>query len=170
MKHLLKIIQKAKHSSFYLWVLNRTLLKVVPFNKPHGFKILNISDHSITIELCYQNSNLNHIKGMHACALATLAEYTTGFLLLSRLDPAKHRVIIQSIDMVYHYQCKMNAVAQLTINEDWLNQHVYLPLQTQETIIVPFEIDIHDTEKNHLCTGKINWQVKNWDKVKTRID
>ncbi len=170
MKQLLKLIQKAKRSSFYLWFLNYTLSNVIPFNKPHGLKILGISDNALSIKMPFQQSNLNHIKGLHACGLATLAEYATGLLLLSRLDPAKYRLIMQSIQVVYHYQGKMDAIATLEMSDEWLNQNVYAPLETQESIIIQSEVNIHDSQKNHLCTGKIGWQIKRWDKVKTKVD
>jgi acyl-coenzyme A thioesterase PaaI-like protein len=160
-----RILQKAKTSPFYLALLNW----FIPFNKPHGFRILEISDHHLRTIIPYRRKNFNHIRGLHACALATISEFTTGFLLVSKLDAKKYRLIMQRLEMDYHYQGKMDATATFTISEDWLQQQIYEPLQTQDAVVIICEVKIHDEQRNHLTTGKVYWQIKDWQKVKTRL-
>ncbi|MFD0999332.1 DUF4442 domain-containing protein [Ohtaekwangia kribbensis] len=164
-----RIVQKAKTSSFYLALLNWSLNRMIPFNKPHGFRILEIGDHHLRTLIPYRRRNFNHIRGLHACALATISEFTTGFLLVSKLDAKKYRLIMQRLEMDYHYQGKMNATATFTISEDWLQQQIYDPLKTQDAVVIICEIKIHDEQGNHLTTGKVYWQIKDWQKVKTRL-
>ena len=163
-----KILQKAKHSSFYLMVLNWSLNRMIPFNKPHGFKVVEIGDYHLKTLMPYRRRNFNHIRGLHACGLATISEFTTGFLLLSSLDMKKYRIIMQRMEMNYHYQGKMDATAEFIISKEWLNDNVVKPLQTQEAVVVPCEVKIHDVKGNHLTTGIIFWQFKEWAKVKTK--
>ncbi len=163
-----KLVEKAKTSSFYKAILNFALDRMIPFNKPHGFRIVEISDYSLKTLLPYRRKNFNHIRGIHACAMATVSEFTTGFLLISRLDAKKYRLIMQRLEMDYHYQGKMDAFASFTISEEWLKEKIYLPLQQQEAVIIPCEVKIHDSKGNHLTTGKVFWQVKDWAKVKTK--
>lgn len=163
-----KLVEKAKTSSFYRGILNFALDRMIPFNKPHGFKIVDVSDYSLKTLLPYRRKNFNHIRGIHACAMATVSEFTTGFLLISRLDAKKYRLIMQRLEMDYHYQGKMDAFASFTISEDWLKEKIYQPLQQQESVIIPCEVKIHDSKGNHLTTGKVFWQVKDWAKVKTK--
>jgi acyl-coenzyme A thioesterase PaaI-like protein len=165
-----KIVQKAKTSSFYLWLLNAGLNRMIPFNKPHGFKVVEITDTTIKTKLPYKRGNFNHIKGLHACALATLSEFSTGFLMISRLDPKKYRIILKTLEMEYHYQGKMDGFGTFEINDQWLEEKIYNPLKENESTVVICEIKIHDTEGNHLTTGKVHWQVKSWDKVKTKLN
>ncbi|MTI40557.1 DUF4442 domain-containing protein [Fulvivirga lutimaris] len=165
-----KIVQKAKSSSFYLWLLNAGLNRMIPFNKPHGFKVVEITDTTIKTKLPYKRGNFNHIKGLHACALATLSEFSTGFLMISRLDPKKFRIILKTLEMEYHYQGKMDGFGTFEINDQWLEEKIYNPLKDNESTVVICEIKIHDTEGNHLTTGKVHWQVKSWDKVKTKLN
>jgi acyl-coenzyme A thioesterase PaaI-like protein len=164
-----QIVQKAKTSSFYLTLLNWSLNRMIPFNKPHGFRILEIGDHHLRTLIPYRRRNFNHIRGLHACALATISEFTTGFLLVSKLDAKKYRLIMQRLEMDYHYQGKMNATATFTISEDWLQQQIYDPLKTQDAVVIICEVKIHDEQGNHLTTGKVYWQIKDWQKVKTRL-
>ena len=163
-----KLIEKAKQSSFYLWLLNKALSRMIPFNLPHGFELTMISDTGIKTRLPYKRKNLNHVRGLHACALATLSEFTTGFLLISRLGMDKYRLILQKLEMEYHYQGKTDAVAEFIVDEEWLQQKIYLPLQTNEAVVIPCQVKIFDTKGNQLTTATAHWQLKDWKKVKTK--
>ena len=165
-----KILQKAKHSAFYRKVLNWSLARMIPFNKPHGFKVIEIDDFRIKTLMPYKKGNFNHIKGLHACGLATISEFTTGFLLLSLLDSKKYRIIMQRLEMNYHYQGKMDATAEFAITKEWLAEKVIMPLKNQEAVVVPCEIKINDIKGNHLTTGTVFWQFKDWTKVKTKVN
>jgi hypothetical protein len=162
------VYQKAKTSSFYLRLLNWSLARMIPFNKPHGFKIVALDDYFLKTIIPYRKSNFNHIRGLHACALATISEFTTGFLLVSKLDAKKYRLIMQRLEMDYHYQGKMDAFAEFKISEDWLNDKIYSPLKSNDAVVVKCEIKISDGKGNHLTTGNVFWQIKDWNKVKTK--
>jgi len=164
-----QLIQKAEHSAFYRWLLNVSLDRMIPFNKPHGFRIVSISRNELVTRIPYRKSNFNHIRGLHACALATISEFTTGFLLISRLDMKQYRIIMQRLEMDYHYQGKMDAQATFSISDAWLEENIYAPLKTQEAVVIPCEVKIHDSKNNLLTTGKVFWQIKDWQKVKTKL-
>jgi acyl-coenzyme A thioesterase PaaI-like protein len=164
-----KIVEKAKKSSFYRGLLNFLLNRMIPFNKPHGFHVVEIGDYQLKTCIPYRKSNFNHIKGLHACALATISEFTTGFLLITQLDAKKYRLIMQKLEMNYHYQGKMDAYAEFKISEDWLSKEIYLPLKSQDAVVVVCEVKITDKNGNHLTTGFVHWQIKDWSKVKTKV-
>ncbi len=163
------ILEKAKKSSFYLSLLNFSLNRMIPFNKPHGFKVVELEDYRLKTTIPYRPRNFNHIRGLHACALATLSEFTTGFLLVTKLDAKKYRLIMQKLEMNYHYQGKMDAFAEFVISEAWLNEKVYHALEKNEAVVVICEIKIHDKNGNHLTTGLVHWQIKDWSSVKTKV-
>ena len=163
------VIEKAKTSKFHLSLLNFGLNRMVPFNKPHGFKVTSIEAYKLQTMVPYRKANFNHIRGIHACALATLTEFTTGFLLLSSLDSKKYRLIMQRLQMDYHYQAKMNVTATFEISEEWLNTNVYKVLESTDKTAVDCELKTFDTEGNHIATGIVTWQIKSWDKVKTKV-
>lgn len=163
------IINKASDSKFYLWLLNQGLSWKIPFNKPHGFKITAINPNKIQTVLPYKKRNLNHIKGIHACAMATLSEYTTGLMILYKLDVKKYRIIMQKLEMDYHFQGKMDAIAEFSIDDEWVKNEVEIPLKQHDAIVIPCEVKLYDIKQNHLSTGKIYWQIKTWDKVRTKL-
>jgi len=164
-----KIIDKAKHSTWQLWLLNVGLARVIPFNKPHHIKILSISDDTINTLLPYRRRNLNHIKGLHACGLATLSEFTTGLLLLSKVNPGRYRIILKNLTITYHYQGKMDAKASFTLTDEWLEKNVFKVLSTEDSTLVDCPVDIHDVKGNHISSAKVQWQLKSWDRVRTSL-
>jgi acyl-coenzyme A thioesterase PaaI-like protein len=163
------ILQKARNSPFYLWLLNMGLNRMIPFNKPHGFAIKDLAETEITTLLPYKRGNFNHIKGLHACALATLSEFTTGVLLISHLDPAQYRIILQRLEMDYHYQGKTDARAHFVLDHAWMEEHIYQPLKSADSTVVVCEIKIYDAAQHLLTTGRVHWQVKEWTKVRTKL-
>jgi acyl-coenzyme A thioesterase PaaI-like protein len=163
------VLLKARTSAFYKWLLNWSLDRMIPFNKPHGIRVIESGDYHIKTLLPYKKRNFNHIRGLHACALATLSEFTTGFLLVSKLDGKKYRLIMQRLEMDYHYQGKLDATASFSATEEWLREKVYEPLKNQEAIVLICEVKIHDAKGNHLTTGNVYWQIKDWQKVRTKV-
>ena len=163
------LIKKAQHSSFYLWLLNMSLFRIIPFNKPHRIKVVEIGEHSMRTSLPYRKSNFNHIRGLHACGLATLAEFTTGLSLLRKLDVKQYRIIMKTIEVSYFYQGKSTAYGNFVADDQWIEAQVFEKLKTVDKIDVPVEIKVEDSDKNHLATANIIWQVKDWKSVKTKV-
>ena len=162
------VIQKSRTSPFYLALLNFGLTRMIPFNKPHGIKIVSLGDDEINTFIPYKKRNLNHISGLHACSLATLAEFTTGFLLISKLDQKKYRLIMKRIQMEYFYQGKMDAEAIFEITNDWMKESIIDPLSREGVVLIECEVKIVDKQNNHLSTGLVTWQIKDWSDVKTK--
>ena len=164
-----QLMEKAKSSKKHLALLNFGLLRMIPFNKPHGFKIIEVGDNFVKVKIPYKKLNYNHIKGIHACALATASEYSTGLVLLNKLNAKEYRIIMQKMEMSYHYQGKMDVIVTFEITNEWLEKEVIEPLKLEKAVVVNCEIKCHDIEGNHLTTGNIYWQVKSWQNVKTKI-
>jgi len=164
-----KYIESAKKSKLGLFKLNFGLSYIIPFNKPHGIKITAILEDSVKTIIPYKRKNLNHIKGIHACGMATAAEFASGFLLLTKLGSKKYRLIMESLEMRYHYQAKMDLHATFTASDEWLEKMIFTPLKENDSILIKCEIKLNDTDGNHVATGFTNWQIKTWDKVKTKL-
>lgn len=164
-----KYISNAKASKFGLWKLNFGLSYMIPFNKPHGIKIKTIEDNKVTTIIPYKRKNFNHIKGVHACGMATAAEFASGFLLLTKLGAKKYRLIMESLEMKYVYQAKTDIIAHFECTDEWIDEKVKEPLKTNEAVMIKCEIKLMDINGNHVATGFTNWQIKDWSKVKTKL-
>jgi hypothetical protein len=163
------LIQRARTSALWRWVLNRALFRLIPFNRPHALTVTALGADFIEVRLPYRKSNLNHIKGLHACALATLAEYTTGFMLIQKIDARRYRLIMKKLEMEYHYQGKSDAVARFEATDAWLEEKVFAPLQHQQAAEVLCQVAVYDVAHNHLATAKVCWHIKSWHAVKTKV-
>jgi acyl-coenzyme A thioesterase PaaI-like protein len=163
------LLLRARDSAFYRWILNIGLRRMVPFNKPHGFEVVELGAEHVKILIPYKRNNLNHIRGLHACALATISEYATGLLLLSKLGFETYRIIMQRLEMDYHYQGKTNAFAEFRLTDDWIEKSITGPLNTLESVVIKCEVKIHDEEGKQLTTGNVHWQIKKWANVKTKL-
>ena len=118
--------------------------------------------------LPYKTKNLNHLKGLHACALATLTEITGGFIFVTQLDPRKYRIILKKLEVDYLYQGKTDAFGEFRITDTWMNEKVITPLRSAESVEVASEVTIKDVHGNDLTRGRATWQIKGWDRVKTK--
>jgi acyl-coenzyme A thioesterase PaaI-like protein len=168
MMNLEKLMARARHNRFWLGVLNVILYRIIPFNQPHRIRIHEISDNGIVSVIPMKRKNHNHIGGIHACGLATVAEFTSGLVLLRSLGIKKYRLIMESIEVSYHYQAKATAYASFEMDPDRLNNEVLGPLATEDAVYIRCEIPVKDEKGNHLCTAYTNWQVKPWSKVRTK--
>ena len=166
MKKLLVIFEKAKHSTFFLWLLNRALWYAIPFNKPHRIKITAVHDNGISMRLPFRRKNLNHLKGIHACALATMAEYTSGICLLTTIG-TNFRLIMKNISVTYHYQAKMDVITTMKLDKNLLREKVLTPLLSEDAVLFENSVEVYDLLTNHICTAVVQWQLKKWEKVKT---
>ena len=165
-----KLIEKAKTSTFSRWKLNFLLQRYIPFNRPHGLKIIHIDKNEVQVKIPNWRINQNHLKGIHACCMATAAEYSSGFLLLHRLGMKNYRIIMESLDVTYKYQGKTDAIATFKIDDTDFESNVMNVLKKEGLVYKICTIHVHDINNNLLCEANTNWQIKSWEKVKTKLD
>lgn len=164
------LMEKMLHNpnQIELIVLNKILKFGVPFNSPHGIKIVSISDDGITAKMPYKNKNLNHIKSIHACGIATIGEFCAGMSLVKEFSFNQYRLIMSELDAQYHFQAKKDILAHCTISkEDILKTKDELELNKRANINVITKVK--DIDENLVATITTKWQLKSWDKVSTKI-
>ncbi len=165
---LSKYLNEAQASKWALRKLNIALGFGIPFNKPHGIKITKVETNAVVTTIPLKRKNLNHIKGIHACGLATTAEFCSGLVLLRRLNPAKYRLIMQKIEVEYHYQAKHSCNARFELDDALFESEILAPLNKDGVAFYTCEIPVHDVKGNHVCTAYTRWQIKAWMNVKTK--
>jgi acyl-coenzyme A thioesterase PaaI-like protein len=167
-KKLALMINKAQKGGWSLWKLNFVMGIAIPFNEQHGFRVLQVTEDSIKTVAPYQRRNFNHIRGIHACGIATIAEFATGLALLRRVDASQYRIIMSKMEVQYFYQAKMKLVATATASQHDIQTTILEPLNGADSVFKTMEAKIEDVSGNHIATAMITWQFKRWDKVKTR--
>ncbi len=163
------MLAAARTSALQRWWANFILPWIIPFNGPHGFKVVPLMKGGISVEIPYWRINQNHIRGMHACALATAAEMCSGLSVLELVDPKQYRMIMRTLRMDYHYQAKKRTVAVCTPTSQDITEQVVRPLESSDAVEYTNTVQLHDAAGNHVATGTVTWQVKPWSKVRTKV-
>lgn len=149
--------------------LNFILARGIPFNLPHRFKIEELAPGKAVVSAPFIRKNKNHLKGIHAMCIGTCTEYCSGLVMLSSLDARKYRLIMERVEIDYHYQAKMAIAARFEVSSERLENEIIVPLKTQDRVSFVCEVKVHDTANNHISTGRVKWQIKAWDSVKTKV-
>ena len=168
MKILATLIERSKTSKKHLWLLNRLMSHIVPFNRPHGFRVIKVTDDSVQTSAPYHKKNFNHVKGIHACALATVGELSAGLALMSHFSPLEYRIIMSNITIDYHYQAKKNITATAHFDSNKKNmvlESIKTLGKTSETVVT----ELTDTDNQSIATVKTTWQIKPWKDVRTKV-
>lgn len=160
------IVVKSYTSKFWLEILNFGLWFKIPFNKPHLLRITSLSRNSITVKIPHKRRNLNHLRGIHACALATASEYACGFLLISRLSAEKYRLIMRSMHVDYIKQGKSEVYVNFNLDENKINE-IKLKLEKEPQCLEVLEVEVRDAKQNLISIAKLEWQLKDWKRVES---
>lgn len=161
-----EIVEKSYTSKFWLEILNYGLWFKIPFNKPHLLRITSLGRNSITVKVPYKRKNLNHLRGIHACALATASEYACGFLLISRLNAEKYRLIMRSMQVDYIKQGKSDVYVNFNIDENRILE-IKEKLGREPQCLEILEVEVRDAKQNLISIAKLEWQLKEWRKVES---
>jgi len=169
MKQFYKMMDKilANPTSFNLLALDKLLRFAIPFNAPHGFKLKRINAEEVIIALPNRKLNHNHLGGIHACAMATVGEYCAGMSLLTSFGISKYRLILSELSVKYTYQgrtdlegfCSPTQIDVNKVSEGLASEGKYL--QELKTII-------RDLNGKEVAVVTTLWQLKDWEKVKTK--
>jgi acyl-coenzyme A thioesterase PaaI-like protein len=168
MKKLTRLLEKAENSGFYRWLLNRLLCYIIPFNAQHGIRITRLNKEMIESTIPYERRNMNHIKGVHACGLATIGEFSGGIMLLHAFDATKYRLIMSHLEVDYHYQAKRPILSRAKLLKAE-QQTLLAKLEAGEVVMREMVSELYDDQENHVATVKTLWQLKPWSKVKTKL-
>lgn len=164
MLNLENIVKRAYTSKFWLEILNYGLWFKIPFNKPHRLRIIELSENSISVRIPYVRKNMNHLKGIHACALATASEYACGFLLISRLSADKYRLIMRSMHVDYTKQGKSDVYVKFYLDENRIEE-ITSKLKIEKQCLEILEVEVRDNQQNLISVAKLEWQLKEWKSI-----
>ena len=96
------------------WLTSFMLGNVVPMVGSAGLRFEEISNERVVVTIRNRRKVQNHIKGLHAAAMALLAETATGFCVGMNVPDDKLPLIkTMKVDYLKRAQGDMKAVAQL---------------------------------------------------------
>ncbi|MFZ4712514.1 MAG: DUF4442 domain-containing protein [Bacteriovoracaceae bacterium] len=157
-----------KPSAVELIVLEKILRFVIPFNAPHGFKLMIVDEGQVSIKIPYKRVNMNHLKGIHACAIATVGEFCAGLSLIKEFPVAKYRPILKTLSCEYTYQGKTDLIGTIIIDQKKM-QNLREELTRVDKTTILLVTTIVDKEQKEVAKVTTEWQLKLWEKVKTKV-
>jgi len=97
------------------WAVSKVLGKVVPLVGTAGLRYDVITPERVVVSIRNQRKVQNHIRGVHAAAMALLAETATGFCVGMNV-PDDKLPLIKTLKVDYHKRSQgdMRAEASLT--------------------------------------------------------
>ena len=139
--------------------MSRLMQEVIPFNRPHRLRVQTLTDHSCEVSLPWRRRNLNHVGTMHACALATAAEYASGLCVLSALGVGKARLVMAELNMTYQRRAESACVACASLPADVLEQ-VKEKLGQEGRVAFDLHSEVQDAEGEVVAEARITWHLK----------
>ena len=163
------LLKKAATSKFQLKKTNFLFSIGIPFNKPHKVTIQSLSETEVKCYLPYIKRNFNHLRGIHAAALATVGEYAAGLAMAQHFNSSHYRLIMTKLDVEYFNQARQAVVASASFSsDDWARLEE--ALKVEESVVFTLSSQLHNAEligkNDHLATVTTQWQLKPWAKIK----
>lgn len=150
------------------WLFNRALWRMIPFNRSLRVKVECFEPQKVICRLPFKNSNCNHLKGLHACALATVAEYAAGLLLVQSFHPRKYRIIMAELNVSYKVQGKSDVLATCEITSEDI-EHLKIKMCSDGQARITLEsVIVEEKTRKKLVVCQTLWQVKPWQHLKNK--
>ncbi|WP_288398206.1 DUF4442 domain-containing protein [uncultured Acinetobacter sp.] len=118
-----------------LW--SKAFGRIVPMVGTANIRYLEVDQHHVKVRLENQRNMQNHIKGLHAAAMALLAETATGFLTGLHV-PDDRILLIKSlhVDYLKVVQGGLTATAQLSLKQQrFIAEHDKAELSIPVTVV-----------------------------------
>ena len=166
LKTIDKLITKSE-SRVGLFSLQKLFMLGIPFNKPHSIKFLKLTQNESSLMMLNKRLNHNHLGGIHACAIATLGEFSAGLLLCKNFEMAKYRVIMKDIHVDFLKQARSNVTAKAQISEESLST-LKNKIKSEDQVTICLETNVYNEAEQKVALITTNWQLKDWSKTKMK--
>lgn len=140
------------------WV-SRLMQEVIPFNRPHRLRVVKLSEQECQVSLPWRRRNLNHLRTMHACALATAAEYASGLCVLSALGIENKRLIMSDLAMTYRRRAESACLATAKLPDSELKD-LKAELEREGRGSFVLRSIVRDADGEVVAEAEITWHVK----------
>ena len=158
---IFKKLENMKNKKIKHTILDKVLNINIPFNRRLKFKITELNPKVVSVTSPSVKSRQNHIKGAHACALATLGEYPAGLVLAQNFSVENYRFILKELSMNYEKQGRGELFATCSVKT------LKKPSQTAENWY-KMKTEITNKKGELVAICNTNWQVKPWGLVKSK--
>lgn len=162
---ILALLLDKSDTKLGLKALEKALIHGIPFNIPHGFKLLKLDGHQAVMKLPFKRANKNHLGTAHACAIATLGEFPAGLLLIKNFSPEKYRVVMKELNVSYEKPGAGDLEGVASYESEALVA-ARKELDAHGHALVLGETDIFNSKGESIALVRTQWQLKKWSQTK----
>jgi len=144
---LVKMWNKLGNSVVGRKVFNFMLGRIVPYSGNIKAEVLELGDGKVTIAMKDRRAVRNHLKSIHAIALANLGELASGMAMFSKVSNST-RAIVVDLEIKYVKKARGRLVATGRANP---------PSIIDSPIKSIVEAEIKDAEGDVVATIKVHW-------------
>ena len=133
------------------WATTVVLGRVVPFVGTSGLRYEVLSGQRVVVRIRNQRKVQNHIRGVHAAAMALLAETATGFCVGMNL-PDDKLPLIKTMKIDYVRRSQGDMVAEASLRPEQIEQ---ILTQDKGEVVVP--VVIRDESGEQPIQAEMTW-------------
>jgi len=146
--HRVKIMwDKLGHSALGRILFNFLLGRIVPYSGSIRAKVLSLGNGKVSIAMNDRRAVRNHLKSIHAIALANLGELASGMAMFS-IVPNSTRAIVVDLEIKYLKKARGRLIAVGKANP---------PDEITESVESIVEAEIRDTTGDIVATLNVHW-------------
>lgn len=138
-----------------------------PFNAPLRATVETWEPTRCRLRVPNRRPLHNHLRGVHACAIATAGESAAGLMLLRTFPFSRYRLIMKDLSVAYERQARTDLVSE-SVQADADVARVQAGLDRGEAQLVPLVTRITEPSGELLAVVRTTWQVKAWTQVRSR--
>lgn len=146
---MLRAWDALKRSATGRWLFNRALAVAIPYSGGVGARVIRLEPGGCTVTLEERRAVRNHLRSVHAIALANIAELASGLAMSTQLPPGA-RGIVTRIEIDYLRKAR----GQLTARSAVPPFPHPLPLEYQPTA------DVTDTSGAVVARACVTWRLQ----------
>ena len=149
------------------WWGSRLLQEVIPFNRPHRLTVHVLGEFEAEVRLPFLRRNKNHLGTMHACAMATAAEYASGLCVLRVIGMEGYRLVMSEMNVQYTRRAEGACTAKACIDLEE-REALMRGLEAEGKHGIVLVSKVVDYSGTLVAEARVHWHVKRLDASKLR--
>jgi uncharacterized protein (TIGR00369 family) len=139
------------------WLFNALMGRMVPYTGALGARIVELEPGRVVVVLNDRRGIRNHLRSVHAVALAYLCELASGTAMLTALPPGTRGIVTRlEIDFLKKARGTLTATAEMQVGPVTTNVEMYP------------EAEVRDAAGDVVARARVTWKVQPADARRAR--